>query len=149
MHSRHIEESAGGSGSIGIARGRRLGENVTSDDASDVGAGDGGVSDTEAGDGWASEAAACDADVSIGWSGGRTPAAVSRDGASDAASGNRTSGEDIVGHPFLVLGGLESLGLEVEHRAVAPSAIHQIVVRANLHHPAVFEHADAVGVADR
>src|SRR5437870_5608056 len=59
------------------------------------------------------------------------------------------SGEDVIGDPFLVLGGGEALRLEVEHRAVAPAQRHQLVVSAELDHPAVLEHADAVGVADR
>ena len=37
--------------------------------------------------------------------------------------------------------------LEVEHRAVAPAARHQLVVRAELDDGAVLEHADAVGLA--
>src|SRR6266850_5191823 len=59
------------------------------------------------------------------------------------------SSEDVIGDPFLVFGGCEALRLEVEHRAVAPAERHQLLVRAELDHPAVLEHADAVGVADR
>src|SRR5258705_5031222 len=58
------------------------------------------------------------------------------------------SSEDVIADSFLVLGGGESLGLEVEHHAVAPALRHQLLVRAELDHPAVLEHADAVGVAD-
>src|SRR4051812_48537304 len=109
MHSRHIEARAGGNGSSGAARGGRRPQNVTSDETPAAEACDGGVSDP--------------------W----TTAAVSGDGASGATPGDRTSDEDIVRHPFLILGSLESLGLEVEHREVAASERHQLVVCAKLH----------------
>src|SRR5206468_1488947 len=74
----------------------------------------------------------------------------------DRAGGNASgtvgrgrSGEDVIGFSLLVLGGGEALGLKVEHRAVATALGHELVVRAELDDPAVFEHADAVGVADR
>ena len=44
--------------------------------------------------------------------------------------------------------GGEALGLEVEHRAVAPGVPHQLVVGAELHDLAVLEDADPIGVAD-
>src|SRR5437870_3644891 len=59
------------------------------------------------------------------------------------------SGEDVIRDPFLALSGAEALRLQDEHRAVAPSLRHQLLVRAELDHPAVLEHADAVGVAHR
>src|SRR5947209_7028597 len=43
----------------------------------------------------------------------------------------------------------EARRLQLEHRAVAAAGRHQLVVRAELDHPAVLEHADAVGVTHR
>src|SRR5215471_19522703 len=54
--------------------------------------------------------------------------------------------EDIIGLALL-LGFVEVLRLQVEHRAIAPAERHQLVVRAEFGDAAVFEHADAVGVA--
>src|SRR6185369_15876020 len=60
----------------------------------------------------------------------------------------RGSGEDIV-RDTLLLRRLETLRLEIEHRPIAPSGTerHQLVVRAELDHLAVLQHADAIGVA--
>ena len=57
------------------------------------------------------------------------------------------SGEDVIRDPLLALDGVESFGLQVEHRPVTPAERHQLVVRAELDRSAVLEHADAVGVA--
>src|SRR5437762_3478145 len=60
------------------------------------------------------------------------------------------SSEDIEHH--LLVGfvdgqaGGESLGLQVEHGAVATAVSHQLVVGAELDDLAVLEHADAVGM---
>ena len=43
----------------------------------------------------------------------------------------------------------EALRLQIEHRPVAPAERHQFVVRAELDDAAVFEHADAIGLANR
>src|SRR5678816_3388168 len=40
------------------------------------------------------------------------------------------SGEDVIRHPFLVIGRDEPLRLQVEHRPVAPAERHQLVVSA-------------------
>ncbi len=53
----------------------------------------------------------------------------------------------VIGRSLLVRLGREALGLQLEHRAVAPAQGHQLVVGAELDHAAVLEHADAVRVA--
>src|SRR5262245_31358086 len=65
-------------------------------------------------------------------------------GADAAAS---ASGKDVIGLAFRVLGFGKSLGLHLEHRPVSPIARDELVVRAQLDHPAVLEHADPIGVA--
>src|SRR5215470_11600266 len=43
----------------------------------------------------------------------------------------------------------EARGLQLEHRAVAAAQRHQLVVTAELDHPAVLQDADAIRVAHR
>ena len=90
-----------------------------------------------------------------------TPAAAaarrgSRTGTCATAPGRRggrssgTSVERLMDDLLPVLVELdEARRLEVEHRAVAAAARHQLVVGAELDDRAVLEHADAVGVAHR
>src|ERR1700688_1350524 len=51
------------------------------------------------------------------------------------------------------LGGVTAMAearrLQLEHRPVAAAEGHQLVVGAELDHPAVLEHADAIGMAHR
>src|SRR5512146_2325566 len=67
--------------------------------------------------------------------------------AASPVAGSR-SGEDVIDHLGIVIlvgqPGGEALGLQVEHRAVATAARHQLVVAAQLHDPTVFDHADPV-----
>jgi hypothetical protein len=56
--------------------------------------------------------------------------------------------EDVIGNALL-FGICEALRLQIEHRPIAAAERHQLVVRAKLDHPAVFQHADPVGVANR
>src|SRR6185437_12313949 len=51
------------------------------------------------------------------------------------------------GHALL-LGKMEALGLQIKHGTVAAPQSHQLIVRAQLHHPALLQHANAVGMAD-
>src|SRR5579859_1967162 len=55
-------------------------------------------------------------------------------------------GEGIIRHALLL--GMEALGLEIEHGAVAATEGHQLLVGAQLHYPALLQHADALGVAN-
>ncbi len=55
--------------------------------------------------------------------------------------------EDVIALPFFVLG-TKALRLQIEHRAVAASLGHQLVVRAEFDHLAALEHADPIGLAD-
>src|SRR5262245_9641392 len=64
----------------------------------------------------------------------------------DKAGGKR-SVEDIELR-FLLTVFAEARRLQIEHRAVTGAGGHQLVVRAELDHFAVLEHADAVGVAN-
>src|ERR1700761_3663705 len=57
------------------------------------------------------------------------------------------SGERVIGHSLLFRK-METLGLQVEHGAVAAIQGHEFIMRSQLHHPALFEHADAIGLAD-
>src|SRR5262249_6155105 len=77
-------------------------------------------------------------DESIGGSSSRT-----RGRATDA------SGEDVIHLAFFVRLDVEALRLQLEHRAIAAAERHQLVVRAELDHAAVFEDADPVRVAHR
>src|SRR5215210_5113274 len=58
------------------------------------------------------------------------------------------SGEDVIDGSLLVLR-REALGLEIEHRPVAAAERHQLLMGAELDHPAVLQHTDAVGMAHR
>src|SRR5713226_8029461 len=58
------------------------------------------------------------------------------------------SGEDVIRRALLFRND-EALRLQIEHRPVTPAERHQLVVRAELDDPAVLEHADAIGMADR
>src|SRR6185437_14940854 len=70
-------------------------------------------------------------------------------GSGSMASGaGGASGEDVKGLPLLV-GFLEALRLQVEHRAVAAVQRHQRLMRAELDHAALLDHADAVGLPHR
>src|ERR1700693_2448325 len=59
------------------------------------------------------------------------------------------SGEDVIRRALLVARDVEALRLQIEHRTIAPGERHQLVVRAELDHPAVLQHADTIGVANR
>ena len=56
--------------------------------------------------------------------------------------------EDVIGCALLFFGNVEPLRLQIEHGAVAAAKGHQFVMRAELDHPAVLEHADAIGMAN-
>src|SRR2546426_8037869 len=58
------------------------------------------------------------------------------------------SGEDVIRCALLLVRDVEALRLQIEHGPIAPAERHQLVVRAELDHPAVLEHADPIGVAD-
>src|SRR5215210_7017824 len=66
----------------------------------------------------------------------------------DGNAGGRPSGEDVIDDSLLVLR-REALGLEIEHRPVAAAERHQLLMGAELDHPAVLQHTDAVGMAHR
>src|SRR6266576_107500 len=55
-------------------------------------------------------------------------------------------GEDVIGRAFLVRRNVKALRLQIEHRSIAPSERHEFVVCAELNHPTVFKHADAIGM---
>src|SRR6185295_17146304 len=55
----------------------------------------------------------------------------------DGRAGGSASREAVIRGPFLVLGGAEALGLQLEHRAVAAPFCHELVVGAQLDDPAV------------
>src|SRR6202050_4169425 len=57
------------------------------------------------------------------------------------------SGEDVIGRPLLV-GNIESLRLQFEHRSVAAAERHQFIVRAEVYHAAVLQHTDTISMAD-
>src|SRR5436309_5278779 len=59
------------------------------------------------------------------------------------------SGEDFIRSTQFVFREDEALRLQIEHRQVAPGERHQLVVRAELDHPAVLEHADTIGMTNR
>src|SRR5262245_38729757 len=74
----------------------------------------------------------------------------------DDTAGGRSSGttaaatrsEDVIRHALFAFHGPEALGLQVEHRAVASTLRHELVVGAELDDPAMLDDADAIGVAD-
>src|SRR6267142_1967189 len=57
------------------------------------------------------------------------------------------SGEDVINWFFLAFGSCEAFGLELEHGVITAALRHEFVVCAQLDDPAMFEHADAVGVS--
>src|SRR5215471_7092324 len=57
-------------------------------------------------------------------------------------------GEDVIRLAFLVGWNTEALGLQIEHRSVAPAKRNQLVVCTELDHTAMFEDANAVGMPD-
>src|SRR5690606_13351524 len=67
------------------------------------------------------------------------------------AAARASSGEDIERHPLLVLRDgdalREALGLEVEHRGVAPAGGQELVVGPELDDPTALDDGDAVGLA--
>src|SRR5205823_14180030 len=63
-------------------------------------------------------------------------------------AGGRSSVEDIEFRSRLAVVP-EARGLQLEHRAITAARRHQLVVRAELHHLAALQHADADGVAHR
>src|SRR4029453_1993322 len=64
----------------------------------------------------------------------------------EGAGGSR-SAEDAIPASLLILRSGESLGLELEHRAIASSERHQLVVRTELDHAALLEHTNAIRVS--
>src|SRR4029453_8682292 len=54
--------------------------------------------------------------------------------------------EDVIRDPLFILGRAESSRLQVEHRPIAAVQGHELGVRAELDHPPLLEHADAVGM---
>src|SRR5215472_9616899 len=58
------------------------------------------------------------------------------------------SGEDVISDALLSLGNIESLCLQIEHRAIPTTERHQFVVRAEFNCAAMLQHADAIGVAN-
>src|SRR5580700_11398621 len=59
------------------------------------------------------------------------------------------SGENVIRRALLVARDVEALRLQIEHRPIAPGERHELVVRAEFDHPAVLQHADTIGVANR
>src|SRR5579884_364657 len=69
-------------------------------------------------------------------------------GISSAAGPPRPSGEGVIEPSLFVAGGGEPTGLQIEHGPVPAAGGDELVVGAELHDPAVFENADAVGPTD-
>src|SRR5215472_17004076 len=61
-----------------------------------------------------------------------------------AATSRKARAAMVLWTALLVRRNRETFRLQIEHRAVASAERHQLVVRAELNHAAVFEHADAV-----
>src|ERR1700675_2360658 len=57
--------------------------------------------------------------------------------------------EDVIRRALLFVRNAETLRLQIEHGPVAPRERHEFLMRAVLDDPAVLEHADTIGVADR
>src|SRR4051794_34892834 len=98
-------------------------------------------------------AASCDSakEATINRGSWRNPSLHSRH-MDDSAGGNGSmtcsrSGEDVIGSP-LFLGNVESLRLEIEHRAIASAKSHEFGVGPQFDDLAVLQHADSIGVAD-
>src|SRR4029077_11370356 len=66
----------------------------------------------------------------------------------DVPGARSRSGEDIICLALLLFWDVEPLRLQIEHGPIATGERHQLVVRAELNDPAVFEHADTIGMAD-
>src|SRR3954464_14003806 len=68
----------------------------------------------------------------------------------DDSAGGRSScgrsGEDVILLALLVLGGVEPLRLQIEHRLIPSAERHQLVVRAELDDASLLEDADAIGL---
>src|SRR5207302_9371184 len=58
-------------------------------------------------------------------------------------------GEDVIRRAFLLAWGAEPLRLQIEHRSIASAERHKLVMRAELNDPAVLQHTDTIGMADR
>src|SRR5262249_42856323 len=58
------------------------------------------------------------------------------------------SDEDVITSPLLVFGS-EAVRLQIKHRSIPPVQGHQLVVRPELDHSSLLEHADSIGVAHR
>src|ERR1700730_4913125 len=59
------------------------------------------------------------------------------------------SGEDFIGRALLLVWDAETLRLKIKHCPIAPAERHELVMCTQLDDPAVLQHADAIGVADR
>src|ERR1700722_3061177 len=59
------------------------------------------------------------------------------------------SGENVIRRALLVARDVEALRLQIEHGPIAPGERHELIVRAELDDPALLNHANTVGVADR
>src|SRR6266568_396479 len=59
------------------------------------------------------------------------------------------SGEDVIRSTQFFIRDDEALRLQIEHRPVAPGERHELVVCAELDHPAMLEHADTIGMTNR
>src|ERR1700733_12202383 len=57
------------------------------------------------------------------------------------------SGENVIGCTLL-LGDVEALCLQVEHRPVAPGECHELIVRTELDDPAVLKYANTISMTD-
>src|SRR5581483_12314533 len=68
-------------------------------------------------------------------------------GGRPSALGARRGSEDVI-RLALPAFSAEALRLQVEHRAVASAERHELVVRAELDHAPLLEHADAIRMAD-
>src|SRR5229473_1769834 len=64
-------------------------------------------------------------------------------------SARSRSGEDFIGRALLLVWDTETLRLQVEHRPIAPAERHELVMSSELDDPAMLEHADTIGMADR
>src|SRR6185436_5003580 len=68
-------------------------------------------------------------------------------GSGAIASSTRSLGEDVI-CLALLLGDVEPLCLQIEHRPISSAECYQLVVCAELDDPAVLQNAYTVGVAD-
>src|SRR5258708_17965016 len=53
-------------------------------------------------------------------------------------------GEDVIRRALLLARNAEALRLQIEHGPIPSGERHQLVMRAELDHPAVLQHADAI-----